>query len=1025
MCEKKEEKVSKLLEKPLLLTLIINFRAENQWFKLLFLNKTSYLNYLSIKPILTLLFLYLIQLLGYGQTPGWWNLTDEDGLPGMTVHEIVQDERGYIWMGTSNGLCKFDGRNFHVYADLDLQDNEILKVNKDDQGRIWFLTLANELAYMEGDSMHKVDYRFFDLSRTLNTFWLIGNRVLVSSFEIDKLDLFYFAFNEEKVLQKISSMELTAAPSHLNSKIVEVNGKAFFVCLRYVNDKFQIYLIELGDQKMTLQKKIIEKGQTFIEWEALAGFPTILITNDTRLGVIEDGTFSFFPNIDVQYNILYHVENELAYVKSKKDGLLLVDLSDKPQVLQTQLGHIDANSMMKDREGNFWIGTTGTGLLVAPSFDIKYFNTYTNGLPSNYIYTIYPHDSSIYIGQSDGWLTEFKENVPQRSVHMPKYGVIRALTINEQQQFVVGMDLNLMSSEDPFDLSLGIQRVKLYSTKKIIDGRKTDFVLASGQGVWELDFENVVNQSITPSHRLINKRTYGICFDHLDRLWMGTTNGLYYRENGNVHHFLLSDNTEKVSITDLCFTADSTIWVATDNQGLLKIKGDTLQEQITKADGLTSNNCTALFADEKILWVGTNRGLNAMSLDKEKVMATIDVKSGLPSNEVNVIYVKEENVWVGTPNGLAIFPKSIMKQQPPPPLIELSSITINGTEMPLQAEYELSYSENDLGLHYTGLAYQSKGKEQYQYRMLGIDTTWQTTGNRDISYYALAPGTYEFQVNAVTVKNISGETPAVVRFHISPAWWQRWWVQLIAALGVLTLVSLLIYWRQRSILQQERKENKLQEKMSQLKIQALQAQMNPHFIFNTLNAIQDLLLTNDNETALDSLSHFAKMIAFIFENSGKPAIRFSEEIRFLKHYLELERLRFEDQVAIDFYVDPSLEMEAEEILLPPLLLQPLIENAFKHGLHHRLDGGKLSVRFEVNERTKMKCTIKDNGVGREQAAIFSKNRFAQKRSKSSLQITKERLNLFHQGQTKEEYLRISDLKDLKQTVTGTIVEVWL
>jgi len=100
-----------------------------------------------------LLLLCLQEYTAWTQRPGWWHLTDEDGLPGMTVHEMVEDEEGYIWMGTSNGLCRFDGRNFEVFADLELKDNEILKLKKDRFGRLWLLTLANELVCFQKDSL--------------------------------------------------------------------------------------------------------------------------------------------------------------------------------------------------------------------------------------------------------------------------------------------------------------------------------------------------------------------------------------------------------------------------------------------------------------------------------------------------------------------------------------------------------------------------------------------------------------------------------------------------------------------------------------------------------------------------------------------------------------------------------------------------------------------------------------------------------------------------------------------------------
>jgi len=479
-----------------------------------------------------------------------------------------------------------------------------------------------------------------------------------------------------------------------------------------------------------------------------------------------------------------------------------------------------------------------------------------------------------------------------------------------------------------------------------------------------------------------------------------------------------------ISITDLHYAADGSIWVATDNQGLLRIKNDQLFEQYTTAEGLTSNNCLAIHNDGTQIWLGTNLGLNAID-PENKTIQTISVKEGLPSNEISAIHVEGEKVWVGTPSGLALFPKSFMERKPPPPRILLSEIAVKGKEKPMQKHYELEYDENDLAISYTGIAYLARGKEQYQYRMLGLDTTWQVSTNRDVSYYALAPGRYTFEVYSLTLKNVRSEEAAQVHFYIAPAWWQIWWVRLLLALLLLALVAALPFWRQQNILKNERKENQLQERISELRMQALQSQMNPHFVFNTLNAIQELLLTNDIDKAMDALSHFAKMIAFVFENSHKKTIYLGEEIQFLQHYLNLEKLRFEDRVDIDFKIDPALENQKDELRIPPLLLQPLIENAFKHGLHHRLEKGHLQVEFISDKQFTLKCSIIDNGVGRKVAASFSQLRNNRKRSISSLNITRERLNLFHQSTTDQEYLRISDILDKENQVKGTKVEVWL
>ncbi len=217
-------------------------------------------------------------------------------------------------------------------------------------------------------------------------------------------------------------------------------------------------------------------------------------------------------------------------------------------------------------------------------------------------------------------------------------------------------------------------------------------------------------------------------------------------------------------------------------------------------------------------------------------------------------------------------------------------------------------------------------------------------------------------------------------------------------------------------------ESEFQEKITQLKMQALQAQMNPHFIFNSMNAIQQFLTTNDSESAMIYLSRFARLIRLIFEYSRKSSVTLEEEIDFLKLYLDLENLRFKNKVTVNLEIEDGIDKES--ISIPPLLVQPLIENAFKHGLMHKESDGKLLIFFSQNNGW-LKCTVQDNGVGRKKAKELGQWKPENYRS-SGLKITKERLKLMKDSQNEnDENIRLSieDLHDGNGQPAGTKVEL--
>jgi LytS/YehU family sensor histidine kinase len=169
--------------------------------------------------------------------------------------------------------------------------------------------------------------------------------------------------------------------------------------------------------------------------------------------------------------------------------------------------------------------------------------------------------------------------------------------------------------------------------------------------------------------------------------------------------------------------------------------------------------------------------------------------------------------------------------------------------------------------------------------------------------------------------------------------------------------------------------------------------MNPHFIFNSLNAIQHFLTNNDDENATRFLSRFARLIRIVFEYNKKKEITFAEEIEMLETYLSLEKLRFNEKVDIHFKVDEKLELLKEEILLPPLLIQPIIENCFKHGLFHKQDKGNLWISFELYDNRRIKCIIEDDGVGRDRAKELAI--WKGKHTSSGMSATLERVDFWH------------------------------
>jgi LytS/YehU family sensor histidine kinase len=221
------------------------------------------------------------------------------------------------------------------------------------------------------------------------------------------------------------------------------------------------------------------------------------------------------------------------------------------------------------------------------------------------------------------------------------------------------------------------------------------------------------------------------------------------------------------------------------------------------------------------------------------------------------------------------------------------------------------------------------------------------------------------------------------------------------------------------ISQSEKTRAELEKHATELEMQALRAQMNPHFIFNCLTSINRFILKNESESASDYLTKFSRLIRMVLTNSKNGFITLSDELETLRLYLEMERLRFRN--AFDYNISFKNEIDPESIFIPPLILQPFAENAIWHGLMHKEGSGHLEMEFSL-EHKKLCCVISDNGIGRIQASMLN-SKSAEKKKSMGLRITAERLSLLNQVTDVNAFFNIEDVTDDDGNALGTRVIV--
>lgn len=250
---------------------------------------------------------------------------------------------------------------------------------------------------------------------------------------------------------------------------------------------------------------------------------------------------------------------------------------------------------------------------------------------------------------------------------------------------------------------------------------------------------------------------------------------------------------------------------------------------------------------------------------------------------------------------------------------------------------------------------------------------------------------------------------------------------LIGGLILSTIIAGLVIYllRQRFINQQlvaakneEIKTARFKQQLSELEMKALRAQMNPHFIFNCMNSINRMILSDDGDNASRYLTKFSKLIRLMLENSEKTTVSLQNELAMLETYIQLEALRFKGKISYRISVDDNIDQENTQV--PSMVLQPFIENAIWHGLMHKDGDGLINVTISEFNDT-LRCVIEDNGVGREKA-LEMQGKTILKHQAMGLQITEERLRLLSKKEM-QELINITDLKDSVNRAIGTRVDI--
>lgn len=932
----------------------------------------------------------------FGQQLPFQQYTPDNGLPSNYLYHIVQDQEGFLWITSEAEVCKFNGQQFIKAQEEVLQQNEIIRMYFSKPNRLFFIDLKNHIYVHEQDSLIRLNDNWFSKGRFMNSIhedknkniWILSegsNKV-----SIVNRDSILFENAYHIIENKLLSNSKAFIPIDSNTTFL-VNEKGVFEfkgkTLTHVDKHSYSAIFHSPCIKMPNEEEYLIptlKGNLYL---------FSIKTKKLRRAFEE---FSEFTQVGINNIFQDHLNN--IWIASREGLLLLTYQKEGSYTISRHLQNSNVGYITQDKNKNYWVTTLTDGLFFLPSTEIKVYNhpkwNKTTAIGET-------ATGNIVLGTEGSQMIVLDEHLNYLFEKKLQKKSLRIYDIKSHNDLI---SLSCSSKILTFDKNWNITSTNNGSFKQIsvTNDDKIWFGRSTGMGYLEKNKSNFLG----------NIRTYSIYPSGSNTCYFGTVEGLFYFDGQKNHH--LSADLIKDDIRHLSMTKDSVLCLSTQGNGLIFYKDGVVQKHLKTDDGLLSDNCKFSLIDNQILWLATNRGLNKIYLSDYSILSLTQA-NGLPNDEVNYLYLKKDTLLVATNKGLCYFNKNIALEESPPNLY-FAATKIANRDTTILPQYDLKFSQNNLNINYSAIQFTNANSIQYQYKMKGLNDNWVTTFADEIQYPSLNPGNYIFSLRAKSI-NSDWSKPIGFKLNIDRPFWSKWWFRGLCLLAGLCLMFLIAY----SIVQNNKRKSAIQSQIKESQLQALRVQMNPHFLFNSLNSIQEFIMLQDKRAANKYLGQFSKLMRTILNMSDKERISLEEEIDALQLYLSLEVMRFED--AFEYDIKLRGDFSPAQISIPPMLIQPYVENAILHGLNPKEGEKVLDISFSFQDKTLI-CSITDNGIGREKALAIKQKKISQFPSKGT-SLTEKRLRLLNAAYKQNLNVETIDLKDEFGNAAGTKVILYI
>jgi ligand-binding sensor domain-containing protein len=1007
----------------------------------------------------------------------------KEGLPSNQTTCLLKDKKGYVWIGTANGLARYDGYKFETFRHQtnnvnSIKSNDINCLQQSSDGKILIghvtegLTVFNPVTetftnYCNNELAKKIPgvNKINAIAEANNQIWFctetngLGcidektkafNYFLPDTASLTSSQKYYSKVFTSMCVDTINNLLITSSYGlhYFNTKTKKVQS---YYNLYDARDKVNInaFISVIANNDNTFWVGSWGYGMCKLNLNSQSFSPIEIKSNATSLNVIRN---------------IVRISSDKLLIGLMSDGCAIYNETKnttefiKHNASNTNsISSDEVKAVLADNENNYWIATekgidkidASENVMANVKIPEQYFVNKNLTSISDYCYNAKTKHYFIALT----YPKKFLEFDAEKNIFYPYdieekgnkvsdlLSLRNIITINDDSLLVVALNgLYLFDKKNKRLRQLEIKtRTNLPFTNlsEMIKEYQYEYWVLAYQhfGKVNLLTKEFISVPLAAAEKLNQFDIYSsICRVSQNLFFMSGSNGVArFDISTNKYEVLTSDSesdcsAKRIGYGNICRTRSNRFFMGSTGQGLIEIKNVASSNpcftKLGNEIGLQDNNTNNLVADiNDNVWMTTGTGIAKYDCRQNKFYNynfsdRIDFENlnfNFPSSfDSTLVFFNGNTVYSFTENNAQkIFDVPVVLTSFKTINSEWKSDSVAG----FISVFSLPATANTFTFSFAALSFNEGNRIQYAYKLVGLNSDWNLCGaNREASYANLEPGKYELWITAIDKNGEWNKQIKKIAIIIAKPFYKTKLFLFLSLAVILFLTWLIFRLRVKALLKKQQLKSAYENKIVELEANLLRSQMNPHFIFNSLNSISNYIVKEDKKEAVKYLGRFSKLIRNILDNSKNKLIPLEKELETVQLYFEMENMRFENR--LHFHLQISSNINPETVLIPPTLMQPHVENAIWHGLRHKTDGGNISIEISCTEKH-LVCKIKDDGVGRD-AAKKIETKTQNKLSYGSA-ITKDRLEALGNDATTV----IEDLKNENNEPTGTLVTLYI